>query len=64
MRLHDDLSIFKPFFFAPTPTCDTVVVTPFFVVVFAPVVTTSNPGCFLPSWGGRVTLPYTLTERC
>ena len=38
--------------------------TPFFVLVFAPVVTTSSPGCFLPSCGGKVTLPYTLTELC
>ena len=47
-RLHDEVSIFKPFFFAPMPTWDTVVVTPFFVTVFAPVVTTSSPGCGLP----------------
>ena len=55
--LHDDLSIRTLFFRAPKPICDGVVVVPFFVTLFATVVSANTPGCRWPLIGGRVTPP-------
>jgi hypothetical protein len=53
---HVDVSIFKLFRFALRPSCDTVMIVPFFVTVFAPVVRTSSPGWGLLFTGGMVML--------